>query len=74
MSEQVTVASGATAPGVSPASSWGAELRATFTLGNILNARQKVRGENGETPVRYQPAYLDPLGRTVGITIRKLWL
>ena len=32
MSEQVTVASGATAPGVSPASSWGAELRATFTL------------------------------------------
>lgn len=53
---------------------WARGLRATFTLGNILNARQKVRGENGETPVRYQPAYLDPLGRTVGITIRKLWL
>jgi MATE family multidrug resistance protein len=32
MSEQVTVASGATDPGVSPASSWAAELRATFTL------------------------------------------
>ncbi|WP_193335259.1 MATE family efflux transporter [Devosia beringensis] len=32
MSEQVTVASSATAPGVSPSSSWAAELRATFTL------------------------------------------
>tara|TARA_R110002020_G_scaffold63368_3_gene169218 strand:- start:1552 stop:2967 length:1416 start_codon:yes stop_codon:yes gene_type:complete len=32
MSEQVTVAPGATAPGISPSSSWTAELRATFTL------------------------------------------
>jgi hypothetical protein len=53
---------------------WARGLRATFTLSNITNERQKVRDENGNTPVRYQPAYLDPLGRTVGITIRKLWL
>lgn len=54
--------------------SWARGLRATFTVSNITNQRQKVRDENGDTPVRYQPAYLDPLGRTVGLTIRKLWL
>ncbi|MGV8854152.1 MAG: MATE family efflux transporter [Devosia sp.] len=32
MSEQVTVASGATAPALRPASTWADELRATFTL------------------------------------------
>lgn len=54
--------------------SWARGLRATFTLSNITDERQKVRDQNGATPLRYQPAYLDPLGRTVGITIRKLWL
>jgi hypothetical protein len=54
--------------------SWARGLRLTFTASNITNERQKVRDENGNTPVRYQPAYLDALGRTVGITLRKLWL
>lgn len=54
--------------------SWARGLRATFTLSNITDERQKVRDANGGTPLRYQPAYLDPLGRTVGITIRKLWI
>jgi iron complex outermembrane receptor protein len=54
--------------------SWARGLRLTFTAGNITNERQKVRDQNGNTPVRYQPAYLDAVGRTVGITLRKLWL
>jgi hypothetical protein len=53
---------------------WARGLRATFTLSNITDERQRVRDANGNTPLRYQPAYLDPLGRTVGITIRKLWI
>jgi hypothetical protein len=32
-----------------------------------------VRDATGATPVRYQPDYLDPLGRTVMFSIRKLF-
>lgn len=53
---------------------WARGLRVNFTINNIANSRQQVRDQNGATPVRYQPAYLDALGRTVGITVRKLWL
>jgi iron complex outermembrane receptor protein len=36
-----------------------------------LNDRQKVRDGRGATPLIYQPAYLDPLGRTVTLGLRK---
>ena len=52
--------------------SWTRGTRITFTVNNITGSRQRVRDANGDTPIRYQPAYLDPLGRTVGVTIRKL--
>jgi hypothetical protein len=32
-----------------------------------------VRDADGELPFSYQPDLLDPLGRTVGISIRKLF-
>ncbi len=51
---------------------WARGLRITFGVTNIFDQRQHVRDANGDTPLRYQPAYLDPLGRTVSITIRKL--
>jgi outer membrane receptor protein involved in Fe transport len=51
---------------------WARGLRVSFGVNNLFNSRQKVRDVNGETPLRYQPAYLDPLGRTVSITVRKL--
>ena len=38
---------------------------------NLLNSRQRVRDENGETPLAYRPAYFDPLGRSVRFTLRK---
>ena len=41
-------------------------------VNNLFDRRQHVRAADGTTPLRYQPAYLDPLGRTVSITIRKL--
>lgn len=52
---------------------WARNMRLTFAVTNILNQRQDVRDVNGGTPVRYQPSYLDPLGRTVRIGIRKLF-
>jgi outer membrane receptor protein involved in Fe transport len=43
-------------------------------VNNILNSRPKVRDESGGTPNNYQANLLDPLGRTVSISIRKLFL
>lgn len=51
---------------------WARGLRVSIGVNNLFNSRQRVRGADGATPLRYQPAYLDPLGRTVSITIRKL--
>ena len=41
---------------------------------NIFNNRPKVRGADGVTPLSYQPALLEPVGRTIGITFRKLFI
>jgi hypothetical protein len=45
-----------------------------FIVNNIFNTRPKVRNAAGDVPLTYQPDLLDPLGRTIGITIRKLFL
>ena len=47
--------------------------RISFSVTNLLNDRQHVRDLNGDTPISYQPAYLDPLGRAVRLSIRKLF-
>ena len=41
---------------------------------NIFDAKPKVRDAAGDVPPSYQPDLLDPLGRTIRITIRKLFL
>jgi iron complex outermembrane receptor protein len=52
---------------------WARNVRLTFGVTNIFNERQTVRDGTGDTPIRYQPAYLDPLGPSVRIGIRKLF-
>jgi hypothetical protein len=42
-------------------------------ISNVFNAHVRVRDDFGATPISYQPDYLDPLGRTVRIGIRKLF-
>jgi len=49
----------------------GSSLR--FEISNLFNARQKVRDESGAVPLNYQPDLIDPLGRTIMITFRKLF-
>src|SRR6185503_4589883 len=44
-----------------------------FEVSNLFNARQKVRDESGAVPLNYQPDLIDPLGRTVMISFRKLF-
>ena len=48
----------------------GAQVSLNFE--NLLDAKQTVRDQNGVTPQAYQKDYLDPLGRTVRISFRKL--
>jgi hypothetical protein len=53
---------------------WLRGTQVQFIVGNIFDARPKVRNAAGDLPLTYQPDLLDPLGRTIGITIRKLFL
>lgn len=50
----------------------GSSIR--FEVDNIFDTRPKVRDSLGAVPFNYQPDLLDPLGRTVSITLRKLFL
>ena len=50
----------------------GASVR--FDINDIFNNRPKVSDEAGLTPLSYQPDLLEPIGRTVGITFRKLFI
>lgn len=50
----------------------GAQVR--LSVNNIFDARQKVRNSAGLVPVNYQPDLLDPQGRTVRLSLRKLFL
>jgi outer membrane receptor protein involved in Fe transport len=50
----------------------GASLR--FEVSNIFDAKPRVRNALGDVPASYQPDLLDPLGRTVSISFRKLFL
>jgi hypothetical protein len=45
-----------------------------FEVDNIFDTKPNVRDAFGGVPTGFQPDLLDPLGRTVGITIRKLFL
>jgi hypothetical protein len=47
--------------------------RVSLRINNLGNEIRTVRDEDGLTPLRYQPGYLDPLGRTVEISFRKLF-
>ena len=41
---------------------------------NVFNNRPKVRDSGGAVPLSYQPDLLEPVGRTIGITFRKLFI
>jgi hypothetical protein len=53
---------------------WLAGSSIRFEVGNIFNTQPKVRNAAGDIPIGYAPEMLDPLGRTVMISIRKQFL
>ena len=59
-------------PAVIKAAPWLAGTRISLGINNLFDTRQHVTDGTGATPIIYSPGYLDPLGRTVRITIRKL--
>jgi hypothetical protein len=54
-----------------PHAAWAKGLRITFTAENLADARQRVVDATGATPLQYQGPYLDAIGRTVAIQLRK---
>ena len=52
---------------------WMRGTRVTLSVDNLFNRRQRVTDASGVTPVGYQPDYLDPLGRAVRVSVRKLF-
>ncbi|WP_254447576.1 TonB-dependent receptor [Sphingomonas sp. ID1715] len=52
---------------------WLRGTRVTLSVDNLFNERQRVRDVTGTTPINYQPDLLDPLGRTVRLSVRKLF-
>ena len=54
-----------------PGASWLKDTRLSVGVLNVFNERQQVRDAVGSTPLRYQPGYRDPIGRTVEIELRR---
>ena len=52
---------------------WLRGTRVSLSLDNLFNARQRVTDATGEVPIGFQPGYLDPIGRTVRVAVRKLF-
>ncbi|RZT53220.1 outer membrane receptor protein involved in Fe transport [Sphingomonas sp. BK036] len=52
---------------------WTRQLGLKLEVVNITDSRQRVRDANGVVPYRYQPDLLDALGRSVVLSLRKLF-
>ena len=48
-------------------------FRVSCVVDNVFDAQRRVIDENGDTPLNYQPFLIDPVGRYVGIDLRKLF-
>lgn len=52
---------------------WSRGARIVLEIDNVFNTRRRVVDRTGAIPRALQPAYLDPLGRTVKLSLRKLF-
>jgi len=55
------------------ANPWLRGTRVSVSLGNLFNQRVRVTDAADNTPFAYRPGYLDPQGRTVMISLRKVF-
>ena len=47
--------------------------RVSVEFNNLFDQRLQVTDATGVTPLSYQPGYVDPIGRSVTFTLRKLF-
>lgn len=47
--------------------------RVSLAVANLFDSKQRVRDSSGSTPLRYQPFLLDPLGRALTLSLRKVF-
>ncbi|MET0291148.1 MAG: TonB-dependent receptor [Steroidobacteraceae bacterium] len=55
-----------------PMKPWARGLRTTLTVQNVFNERQHVTDASGAVPFAYQAGRLDPVGRVVLLSARKI--
>ena len=55
-----------------PHERWAETLRLSLNVLNLTHDHQAVRDSRGNTPLQYQPAIRDPIGRTVELELRKV--
>ncbi|SDE68843.1 TonB dependent receptor [Sphingomonas carotinifaciens] len=58
---------------LAPNRAWAKGLTFNVQVENVANQRQDVRDALGATPYRFQRGFLDPIGRSVQISLRKLF-
>jgi len=51
---------------------WLKGARLQIGVRNLFDSRTEVTSSAGDTPLNYQPDYLDPEGRSIGISLRKI--
>jgi outer membrane receptor protein involved in Fe transport len=52
---------------------WARGTRVSLSVENLFNQRQKVTDDTGATPYAYQRDYLDPMGRTILLSLRRIF-
>lgn len=55
-----------------PRDNWRRGLRLTLDVNNVTNNRPSVSNSNGVTPFGYEADALDPFGRTIMLSLRKI--
>ena len=51
---------------------WLKGARLNFGVQNLFDSRPEVTSSNGDLPLNYQADYLDPQGRVVSLSLRKI--
>ena len=52
---------------------WLIGTRVELGVNNLFDTRPRVRDATGTVPINYQPDLLDPVGRAVTLSLRKLF-
>lgn len=52
--------------------SWLKGARLQLGVNNLFDSRTEVTSSAGDTPLNYQPDYLDPEGRSISLSLRKI--